>query len=69
MRQLASHADVFWGSSRVPVVRGAGTREEALRTSEATGRTRHSLPLPDGSRVSPRFPPHEGADPREVKRF
>ena len=30
---LASHADVLRGSSRVPAPRGAGTRDEPLRTS------------------------------------
>ena len=45
---LASHADVLRGSSRVP--RGAGTRDEPLRTSawEATGMqaSAHFLPWP-----------------------
>ena len=31
--RLASHADVLRGSSRVPAPRGAGTRDEPLRTS------------------------------------
>ena len=30
---IASHADVLRGSSRVPAPRGAGTRDEPLRTS------------------------------------
>ena len=30
---LASHADVLRGSSRVPAPRGAGTRDEPIRTS------------------------------------
>ena len=32
-KNLASHADVLRGSSRVPAPRGAGTRDEPLRTS------------------------------------
>ena len=33
MNHLASYADVLRGSSRVPAPRGAGTRDEPLRTS------------------------------------
>ena len=36
---VASHADVLRGSSRVPAPRGAGTRDEPLRTSAGEARS------------------------------
>ena len=36
---VASHADVFTGSSRVPAQRGAGARDEPVRTSAGEARS------------------------------
>ena len=36
---VASHADVLRGSARAPAQRGAGTRDEPLRTSAGEARS------------------------------